>query len=135
EEQYNDIFSKDTEGRPERLFYKPDFPLGSLKLSPTPNKAYTLLINAQKRLATVTAVGDTITLPDEYIAYLTDKLVLRLGRPYGYSATKEDMLLMKESEGNVKTVNSDNRIIRTPTAGVQALGGTRRRISTVTWEE
>jgi hypothetical protein len=135
EGEYNDIFSKDSTGRPDRLFYKPDFPLGSLKLFPTPNDTYTLLINAQKRLATVTAVGDSITLPDEYIAYLIDKLVISLGRVYGYTPTQEDHLLLRQSEGNVKTLNSDNKIIRKPTPSVSALGRGLRRVTTVTWEE
>jgi hypothetical protein len=135
EGEYNDIFSKDAEGRPTKLFYKPDFPLGSLKLFPTPNDAYTLLINAQKRLATVTAVADSLTLPDEYISYLVDKLVLSLGRVYGYTPTREDHLLLAQSEGNVKTINSDNKIMRTPTSSVTALGRPSRRVSTVTWED
>jgi hypothetical protein len=135
EEVYNDIFSKDSEGRPERLFYKPDFPLGSLRLFPTPNEVYTLKINAQKRLATVSVLADSLTLPDEYIAYLVDKLVLSLGRVYGYVPTREDHKLLEESQGNIKTVNSNNKVMRTPTSSVRALGRPSRRGTTVTWEE
>lgn len=135
EEQYNDITSKDTEGQPSRLFYKPDFPLGSLKFFPTPDKVYTIKINAQKVLASVTATSDSITLPDEYMAYLIDKLVIRLGRSYGYAPTQEDHLLLKESEGNVKTVNSNNKIIRNPTRSVTALGRPLNRYLNENWEE
>jgi hypothetical protein len=135
EVEYNDVVDKDSTGFPNRVFYKPDFPLGSLKLVPTPNDAYVLKINAQKRVATVTAKSDSLTLPDEYIEYLIAKLVIRIGRFYGYAPTREDYLIVAQTEGDVKTVNSDNHITVKPTLTVSALGRGRRPISTVNWEE
>jgi len=66
ERQYRGISDKSTEGRPEKLFYQPEYPLGKIYLYFTPNSAYALHLWSRKVLAEVTAIAGDVAFPPQY---------------------------------------------------------------------
>jgi len=106
EQLYDDIGDKDTESLPTKFFYNASYSKGTIYLYPVPDlSTYVLHLKVRKKIATLTALTDTISLPDEYIRYLKKSLVLDTASLYGYQPSREDILLQQRAEQNVKTVN------------------------------
>jgi hypothetical protein len=110
EAEYNAIKSKDTEGKTTHVFYKPNYPLGTLYLWPVPDDAYTLYIYANKRVQTVTALSDTLLVPDEWGPYLKRNMVIELSGHYTYTPTRDDYRLARRTKVNVKATNAESTV-------------------------
>lgn len=106
EKRYDDITDKDTESRPTQYFYDASYPTGTLYVYPYPDlSSYTIHLKVRKKIATLTAITDTVSLPDEYLRYIKSNMVLELSSLYGYVPSREDILKATRSEQNVKSVN------------------------------
>lgn len=69
---------KTSKGRPESLYYYPAFPNGTIYLQYPPDSNYDLHILSEKRLAEITDVTETFTLPGEYEEAIKYNLAVRL---------------------------------------------------------
>lgn len=61
--EYARIRSKDTETRPGRLYYDPQYPNGKIKFDVECEDAYDFHLISEKPLAAVTSISDTLSLP------------------------------------------------------------------------
>lgn len=95
EDFYMDVGLKTTPGRPEFITYRPDYPLGLLRLFPTPDTAETLHLISKKYLADATVLTSPINLPSQYLAALKWNLAVEIAPEYG-AAVRADMPLVVE---------------------------------------
>ncbi|MFQ5915721.1 MAG: hypothetical protein ACE5JS_21320, partial [Nitrospinota bacterium] len=77
-DQYNRVTDKSVEGRPERLYYAPEFPLGKIHLDPNPDAAHTLHLFSWKRLTSFAALSTSLNMPGEYVKAMRLSLAVDL---------------------------------------------------------
>jgi hypothetical protein len=77
--EYDAIADKTSTGRPTRLYYDPQFPLGRIYFDLVPEDAETLYLISEKHLASFTTILDEITsLPEFYKEALVYNLAVRI---------------------------------------------------------
>lgn len=81
--EYNEIADKTETGRPEQLYYSPEYPLGKIYFDLIPETAETFILDSWKQLTEFAALATTITLPDEYKKALRFNLAVDLAPEYG----------------------------------------------------
>lgn len=81
--EYEDIYYKAQSGRPEQIYYIPEYPLGKVIFDRTPDATYTLEIESEKHITEFTALTDTVLLPNEYKQALIYNLALALAEDKG----------------------------------------------------
>lgn len=74
---------KSTPGRPDRLYYEPSYPYGSILLYPTPDAAYAVHLYSHKPFAAYTATDDDLALPPEFEPALKFNLAVELAEEFG----------------------------------------------------
>lgn len=82
DETYAAILDKSSRGRPYYINYTPGMPGGTIKMWPSPDKAYSLLLVSEKELSSVTLAGD-VSFPPGWERALTYSLALDLAPEYG----------------------------------------------------
>lgn len=78
-QEYSKIVSKDTEARPRRLYYDPQYPNGKIKFDVECEAAYDFHLISEKPLASITAKTDTLSLPLGINQALVYNLAIMLG--------------------------------------------------------
>lgn len=81
-EQYESIPQKTQAGEPQFAFYLPSYTTGTLYLYPQPSTGTVYLIS-QVMLPASNALGDTLTLPPEYVLPIRSNLTLLVCGAYG----------------------------------------------------
>jgi len=77
--EFNGIADKSTKGRPERLYYASEFPLGKIHFDMPPDAAYTFNVFSWKPLASFADLDTTtLVIPGEYIKALEFHLAVDL---------------------------------------------------------
>ena len=77
--EYNRISDKQTNARPERLYYAPEYPLGKVHFDSPPDATYTFNVFSWKPLVSFADLDSTtIVLPAEYVKALTFHLAVDL---------------------------------------------------------
>lgn len=61
--EYANIISKSTQSKPDRVYYDPQYPNGTLKFNVECDAAYDFHLISEKPLANVSALTDTLNLP------------------------------------------------------------------------
>ena len=82
EKEYMEIYDKDSEGRPTRLFYQPAETTGTVYLYPEPDDAYTIYLLNHKEFTEYTALTTTISLPSGYLNALKFNLAVEIAPEY-----------------------------------------------------
>ena len=83
QEEYDRITAKSTvQGRPRRLFYKSEYPLGKIYFDLKPEVAETLFLFSWKPLAELPDTTTNVALPGEYEEALKYNLAVRLSPEY-----------------------------------------------------
>ena len=119
-EEYNLVSDKTIEGRSDRLYYAPEYPLGKIHLDPVPDAAYTLKLFSWKPLASLATLATSISLPAEYEAVIVMSLAARLSSEYGIAM---DTLTVQQAVSAHLTLRNLNR---------SKVGGARHD-SAITW--
>jgi hypothetical protein len=103
--QYNGLSSKADQGRPDRLYLDPSWPVGTINLYPVPDAAYTLFLDVWGPLARVDNAADEIKFPPEYAEALKWGLAVRLCLEYGAPIPPYLAKLAEDSKRVVKRQN------------------------------
>ena len=111
-EEYHRVTDKDTEARPTRLYYAPEYPLGKIHLAPNPDAADTLKLFSWKPLTSLAALATSVSLPGEYEGAIVLSLAARLAPEYGIAL---DSLTTQMAVGAHLTLRNLNRGVVTGT--------------------
>lgn len=88
EYEYSRIYDKDhSEPYPEKLYYNPAYPTGTIKLWPYPSQAYTLYMEVNQPLTAFTGLSQTVSLPEGYEEMLENMFAKHVGPSYGRAGT------------------------------------------------
>jgi len=88
ENEYNSISDKTETGRPEHLYYSPEYPLGKIYFDLIPEVGETFVLDSWKQITEFASLEATITLPKEYEKALRFNLALDLAPEYGVELDK-----------------------------------------------
>ena len=99
---------KSTLGRPTMLFYNPTYANGTIFLYYTPNEAYTLRLNMQKRLGEFTSINSDILLPEEYRRAFIYNLAVEVSDEFGFAVPNGVRRIADKSYKTLLKVNAAN---------------------------
>ena len=111
QDQYNRIHDKSFDGRPSHLFYDPLYAVGYIYLWKVPSSSYTIYIESIKYLHAALTDGDTVSLSLEYEDFVVLGLRNRLAGSFGVPLSPLMLLEFKETERDIKILNSANRSV------------------------
>lgn len=80
--EYNAIYDKTATGRPEHLYYSPEYILGKIYFDLIPDTAETFILDSWKQITEFASLGATIVLPKEYEKALRFNLAIDLAPEY-----------------------------------------------------
>lgn len=105
---------------PRKLYYDKTYPLGTIHLYYTPDKAYTLFIRSWKPLSTLASLSTNVTLDPIYNEPILYNLAVRLAPQFGVTPTQITVDAAKETFRNLMRLakpdmqaNLDNPLGRT----------------------
>lgn len=75
---YNKIGTKTLEGKPESLYFIPEYPLGKIIFNKEAEEIYTIYFEFVKHLTEFANISATVSLPNEYKEALVYSLAIRL---------------------------------------------------------
>jgi hypothetical protein len=111
EDAYNDRSLKTTSGRVDRIYYATEYTLGKIFTYPTSNSSTDALhFSTWKALSEISAITDTVSLPNEYKEALVYNLAMRLAPLDGYTMGREDALVAERSLERIRSANSKDMI-------------------------
>lgn len=88
EKEYNAIEDKTATGRPEHIYYSPEYPLGKIYFDLIPEDSETLILDSWKPITEFASLATEITLPKEYEKALRFNLAVDLAPEYGFALDK-----------------------------------------------
>lgn len=103
-QEYNQIDDKSLQSVPDRLYYLPSYPLGTVYLWPVPDAAYTIGLRTRSRISTALALDSTISWPDGYTQALIYALAVQIAPEFGKDAGNIVGLAV-ESKAAIKRTN------------------------------
>jgi hypothetical protein len=110
---YHDISNKTSQGRPDRLWYKPSYPLAYVYLYPTPDAVYSLYVESLKpftQTSSFNAITDTLSFPPEYEEPMLYGLVERIAPEYGKTLPPEVIGVANISYNTLINLNASNQV-------------------------
>ena len=108
--EYARIRSKDTETRPDRLYYDPQYPNGKIKFNVECEDAYDFHLISEKPLAAVTAITDTLSLPLGINQVLVYNLALLLGIDLKTKAGQKVAMIADRSKTALENRNAIEKL-------------------------
>ena len=109
--EYNALSSKDTEGRPNELYYDPQYPLGKIKFNYEADSAYTFHLVSEKVLVNPTAQGTTFSIPLEYNRAMVYNLAIELAVDNDIQLSAEVFNIANRSYGIIENINALDQLI------------------------
>jgi hypothetical protein len=79
---YSRISSKTFSARPENLYFVPEYPLAKIVFESVPDTTYTAYFVFHKPITELSAVGTTVSLPDQYKEAIVYNLAISLGEDW-----------------------------------------------------
>ena len=108
EDQYNDFGLKTTPGRPQWITYRPDYPLGLIRLFEVPDAAETLHLISKKYLADNTSLTATLNLPSQYLAALKWNLAVEMAPEYQAAISGNFQVVVERAKKSLQVVKNMN---------------------------
>lgn len=105
--QYNQIASKIDDGRPTRIYYEPEFPLGKIRFNYEPLEIETVHMDSWKPFAEFAALSTSVIFPPEYKKLLQYNLAVSLAPEHGVDPSRAVGALASLSLQDVKGTNSE----------------------------
>lgn len=102
-------------GRPDRIYYEPTFPLGTIYFNRTVDQAYTLILNSYKPMSQFTSLVLDTDFAPEYEEMLVTNLAVRAAPHFRKSASQDTKAMAMKTYSVVKNNNLASRV---PTLGV-----------------
>ena len=116
DEQFNRIWDKDTQSSyPEYLYYRSDYPTGTIEVWPIPSAAHTLNLSVWNQLTAFASTVTTISLPPGYQRALEYNLAMEIAPEYGANPSNVVGSISVQSKSKIKAINSKQTpILKTP---------------------
>ncbi len=108
--RYNDIAEKTSNGRPCRLFYLPEYPLGKILFDLEPDKAYTLFIDSLKRISSFALITTAFALPEEYERAFVFNLAVDLSSEFNERLSPEVLAIAFDTKEEIMDLNASVRM-------------------------
>lgn len=105
-EEYNSIQDKNTQARPEKLYYSPEYPLGKIHFSSRPDQNYVFKIFSWKPLNSFQDLDANINLPSEYIKTMRLSLAVELAPELN---VRLDPLIVQQAVGAHMVIRNLNK--------------------------
>lgn len=102
---YERIEIKTTQGRPDKLYLAPEYPLAKVYLYPTPSLAEALYLDSWKALTAFATVDTVISLPDEYRGALSSNLAIYIAPEYSVSPSQALAVKAGSSKATITKLN------------------------------
>ncbi len=109
-QQYNQIMNKIDDGRPTRIYYEPEYPLGKIRLNYKPDSVETFYLDSWKPLTEFSVLATAVSLPPEYERVLKYNLAMEL------SVLEPSKMVVQLAAAALKAIRSNNSE-RTETTG------------------
>lgn len=109
---FMDLTHKATSGRPRLYYYEQTFPYGKVKLFPTPDKAYTMILSNRTVFNEYTALDTTISLPQGYLPALKFNLAVDIAPEFEMEPSITVQRRAMDTLKNVKRLNNLHRVPR-----------------------
>jgi hypothetical protein len=118
---YNLIGSKTLEGRPKSLYFVPEYPTAKIIFNKEADKVYTAYFEFNKHLTEIAAIGDTVSLPNEFKEALVYNLAIRLAEDNSIELPPSVATLAVITYTRIARIGSINKM--PPTARFEMTGG------------
>ena len=105
-DEWSRIADKSTRGRPARLYYATEYPLGKIHFDLPPDAAYTLRVWSWKPLSAIATLDTSVSLPGEYEKALRFSLAADLAPEFSVAL---DSTVLQQAVGahvTLRTLNS-----------------------------
>lgn len=109
--QYSRIASKDSEVRPRRLYYDPQYPNGSIKFDAEADTAYDFHIISEKPLIDVTAKTETLSLPLGTNRAIVFNLALELSVGSSNKLSDDTRRIARDSKAALENHNAVEKLL------------------------
>lgn len=104
-DEYEDLPDKINQGRPDRVWQNPTYPLTTLYFYFVPDSTYQWWVDSEKDLIDFTSLGATISMPPEYMAAFRWNLARDLCPSY---RKQPPPLVVKRADDTIKTLRRIN---------------------------
>jgi hypothetical protein len=108
--EFNAISYKNISTYPDRYYYEPTYPLGTIYFDYKPSTDLTLHLTSHKEIASFLDLDQALELPDEYARALRTNLAIETAPDYGQKVSQELINSAVESKANIKRLNKGNRL-------------------------
>lgn len=105
EKEYNAIYEKGVDQRPERLYYRPSYSLGYIYFDSEPDSAETLYLDSWKQIDELAALTTTVSLPKEYESALRFNFAVFIAPEYGITLDKTVIQLASITKNILENFN------------------------------
>jgi hypothetical protein len=85
---YNDIVTKDYSGRPDAVYFLPEYPLAKIIFNRAPDYAYVAYFEFHKPLTELSTTSTTLTMPPEYKEYFSYNLAVKIAEKWNRNLQK-----------------------------------------------
>ena len=108
DKMYYDIADKSSTGQPKYLNYDNGFAAGTIRLYPSPDKAYSLYLLSEKPLSALT-LNQTFSMPPGWERAMIYNLAMDLAPDYGQAITNDLKLIADQSKASIMRAVLRNR--------------------------
>lgn len=126
EREYNEIRIKSTQVKPTRLYYDPQYPIGSIKFNSAADLTHDFHLISEKALEDVAALTVTLNLPKGINEALIYNLAVRLAINLGNKPNQELNRIAKSSMERLQLHNSIDKIQNPVTLDSALTSGVQR---------
>lgn len=109
-DEYYRITSKDTESRPQRLYYDPQYPNGTIRFDVEADSAYDFHLVSEKPFVSPTATTTTFSLPQEVNMALIYNLAVILSHDTDNQLSPDVIAVAIQSKDNLEHYNAINKL-------------------------
>ena len=111
--EYDAISDKTATGRPARLYYDPQYPLGILYFDSVTANTETLYLTSEKHVTSFATVDDTITtLPTYYEEAIVYNLAVRIATEEDTKISPVVLALAVSSKSTLENLHSQDKLIK-----------------------
>ena len=107
--EYNELTRKSLTGAPEKLYYSPEYPLGKLYFDYAPAVAYDAYLNMTVNFTEFALSSTTVSLPEEYRAFLIYNLAVSLAEDWDRQVSKTLYAMAAETKVVLDRLNATNK--------------------------
>ena len=106
---YNDLYCKTLEGRPENVYFTPEYPLAKILFDYEPDEAYTAYFDFVKNLTEFAATTTSVSLPNEHKEMLVYNLAVSLGEDWDRTVSRTVIARAQETRDIIERMQAANR--------------------------